>query len=34
MLYFEVGVLWLELRIYSWGAWVFNKFENMINQLR
>ena len=34
MLYFDVWILWLELRIYSQGVWIFHKFENTIHELR
>ena len=28
------SILWLELRIYSQGVWAYNKFENVIHELR
>ena len=34
VLYFNVWIIWPELRIYSQGVWVFNKFENIIHKRR
>ena len=34
MPYFVAWILWLELRIYSQGVRFFDKFENIIHELR